>query len=200
MTTIGVLALQGDFREHRETMERLRVATREVRLPRDLDGLDGLIIPGGESTTIVRLMRSSGLLEPLQTLAREGFPMWGTCAGMILLAKRLDETGIPALQAMDITVRRNAFGRQVDSFEADLSFPALGDVPFHAVFIRAPIIDRAGPGVEVLARLPDGAIVAAREGRLLATSFHPELTGDPRFHKLLATMAAEFARERAASK
>ena len=153
MPRIGVLALQGDFREHREAMERLQVAAGEVRLPRDLDGLDGLIIPGGESTTIVRLLRSSGLLEPLQTLAREGFPMWGTCAGMILLAKRLDETGIPALQAMDITVRRNAFGRQVDSFEAELSVPILGDVPFHAVFIRAPIIEDVGTKVEVLSRL-----------------------------------------------
>ena len=190
MSKIGVLALQGDFREHRETMERLRVATREVRLPRDLDGLDGLIIPGGESTTIARLMRSSGLLEPLQTLAREGFPMWGTCAGMILLAKRLDETGIPALQAMDITVRRNAFGRQVDSFEADLSFPALGDVPFHAVFIRAPIIEDVGPGVEVLARLTDGTAVAALQACLLATAFHPELTPDTRLHQFFLNLAS----------
>ena len=183
MPKIGVLALQGDFREHREAMERLQVSTSEVRLPRDLDRLDGLIIPGGESTTIVRLLKGSGLLEPLQTLAREGFPMWGTCAGMILLAKRLDETGIPALQAMDITVRRNAFGRQVDSFEADLSIPALGDVPFHAVFIRAPIIEDVGPAVDILARLPDGTPVAAREGRLLATAFHPELSDDSRVQR-----------------
>ena len=183
MPRIGVLALQGDFREHREAMERLQVAAGEVRLPRDLDGLDGLIIPGGESTTIVRLLRSSGLLEPLQTLAREGFPMWGTCAGMILLAKRLDETGIPALQAMDITVRRNAFGRQVDSFEAELSVPILGDVPFHAVFIRAPIIEDIGTNVEVLSRLSNGTPVAAQEGRLLVTAFHPELTSDLRFHR-----------------
>ena len=190
MPRIGVLALQGDFREHREAMERLQVAAGEVRLPRDLDGLDGLIIPGGESTTIVRLLRSSGLLEPLQTLAREGFPMWGTCAGMILLAKRLDETGIPALQAMDITVRRNAFGRQVDSFEADLSIPAVGDVPFHAVFIRAPIIEDVGPGVTVLARLNDGTPVAALQERLLATAFHPELTPDNRFHQFFLNLAS----------
>ena len=184
MATIGVLALQGDFREHREVLQRMGSDVREVRLPRDLDGLDGLIIPGGESTTIVRLMHSSGLLEPLRKLASDGFPMWGTCAGMILLAKRLDETGMPALQAMDITVRRNAFGRQVDSFEADLSIPALGDDPFHAVFIRAPIIEEVGPAVEVLARLADGTPVAARERRLLATAFHPELTSDIRLHRL----------------
>jgi 5'-phosphate synthase pdxT subunit len=184
MATIGVLALQGDFREHREAMERLRVPTREVRLPRDLTGLDGLIVPGGESTTIVRLMRTSGLFETLRQYAVQGFPMWGTCAGMILLAKRLDETGIPALQVMDMTVRRNAFGRQVDSFEADLAIPVLGDDPFHAVFIRAPVIEDVGPAVEILARLPDGTPVAARERRLLATAFHPELTSDLRLHRL----------------
>jgi 5'-phosphate synthase pdxT subunit len=183
MTTIGVLALQGDFREHREAMERLHVATSEVRLPRDLAGLDGLIIPGGESTTIVRLMRTSGLLDTLRQNAAQGFPMWGTCAGMILLARRLDETGIPALQAMDMTVRRNAFGRQVDSFEADLTIPVLGADPFHAVFIRAPIIEDVGTTVEVLSRLPNGTPVAAQEGRLLATAFHPELTSDLRFHR-----------------
>jgi 5'-phosphate synthase pdxT subunit len=183
MTSIGVLALQGDFREHREAMERLRVSTSEVRLPRDLDGLDGLIIPGGESTTIVRLMRTSGLMDTLQQHAAQGFPMWGTCAGMILLAKRLDETGIPALQAMDMKVRRNAFGRQVDSFEADLTIPVLGADPFHAIFIRAPIIEDVGPTIEVLARLPNGTPVAAREGRLLATAFHPELTQDLRLQR-----------------
>jgi len=164
-------------------LRRMGLDPQEVRLPDHLDGLDGLIIPGGESTTIVRLMGSSGLLEPLQTLARDGFPIWGTCAGMILLAKRLDETGMPALQAMDITVRRNAFGRQVDSFETDVPIPALGGDPFHAVFIRAPIIEEVGPAVEVLARLADGTPVAAREGRLLATAFHPELTSDTRLHR-----------------
>ena len=184
MATIGVLALQGDFREHGETLRRMGSDAPEVRLPRDLDRLDGLILPGGESTTIVRLMRSSGLLEPLRTLARDGFPIWGTCAGMILLAKRLDVTGVPALQAMDITVRRNAFGRQVDSFETDVPIAALGGGPFHAVFIRAPIIDAVGPAVEVLARLADGTPVAARERRLLATAFHPELTPDDRLHRL----------------
>jgi len=183
MATIGVLALQGDFREHREVLEGLGAVVHEVRLQKDLERLDGLVIPGGESTTIVRLMRTSHLLEPLRRLAADNFPIWGTCAGMILLAKRLDDTGIPALEAMDIAVRRNAFGRQVDSFEADLFVPVLGDQPFHAVFIRAPIIEAVGPGVEVLARLPDGAPVAARQGQLLATAFHPELTSDHRFHQ-----------------
>lgn len=193
MATIGVLALQGDFREHREVLERLGAVAPEVRLPKDLEGLDGLIIPGGESTAIVRLMRTSGLLDPLRKMAADDFPMWGTCAGMILLAKRLDETGMPALEAMDIAVRRNAFGRQVDSFEADLSVPLLGDLPFRAVFIRAPVIADVGPGVEVLARLPDGAPVAARQGRLLATAFHPELTSDHRFHQFFLQRIAQQA-------
>ncbi len=184
MSTIGVLALQGDFREHVETLRRMGLNAPEVRLPRDLDRLDGLIVPGGESTTIVRLMRSTGLLEPLRSRAQDAFPIWGTCAGMIVLAKRLDETGLPGLQAMDITVRRNAFGRQADSFETDLPIAALGGAPFHAVFIRAPIIEAAGPGVEIIARLADGTPVAAREGRLLATAFHPELTADTRLHRL----------------
>lgn len=183
MATIGVLALQGDFREHREVLERLGVAAPEVRLPKDLEGLDGLIIPGGESTTIVRLMRTSHLLDPLRRLAGDGFPIWGTCAGMILLAKRLDDTGVPALDAMDMAVRRNAFGRQVDSFEANLHVPVLGEPLYRAVFIRAPIIEDVGPAVEVLARLPDGVPVAARQGHLLATAFHPELTSDDRFHR-----------------
>jgi 5'-phosphate synthase pdxT subunit len=183
MARIGVLALQGDFREHREVLERLQIPASEVRTPRELDGLDGLIIPGGESTTIIRLMLTSGLLGPLQRLSSAGFPIWGTCAGMILLAKRLDETGTPALQVMDIIVRRNAFGRQVDSFETDLPIAGIPGGPFRAIFIRAPIIEAVGPGVEVLARLNNGTIVAARQGRLLATAFHPELTADPRVHR-----------------
>jgi len=190
VATIGVLALQGDFQEHCGMLQRLGVLAPEVRVPRELEGLDGLIIPGGESTTIVRLMRTSNLLEPLRRLAADGFPIWGTCAGMILLAKRLDETGIPALEAMDIRVRRNAFGRQVDSFEADLHVPALADSPYHAVFIRAPIIEDVGPNVEVLTRLPGGTPVAAREGRLLATAFHPELTSDLRFHRYFIEQVA----------
>ena len=183
MTSVGVLALQGDFREHREMLDGLRVPSCEVRTPRELEDVDGLIIPGGESTTIVKLLATSGLLEILQRKACEGFPVWGTCAGMILLARRLDATGIPALQAMDITVRRNAFGRQVDSFEADLDIAGLDGGPFHAVFIRAPVIEAVGPDVEVLAWLPDGRPVAARQGHLLATAFHPELTNDPRLHR-----------------
>ncbi len=193
MATIGVLALQGDFREHREVLERLEIAAPEVRLPKDLEGLDGLIIPGGESTTIIRLMRTSDLLDPLRKLAGDGFPIWGTCAGMILLAKRLDDTGIPALDAMDMAVRRNAFGRQVDSFEADLHVPVLGEPLFRAVFIRAPIIEDVGPDVEVLARLPDGVPVAARQGHLLATAFHPELTSDDRFHRYFLEQLARQA-------
>jgi pyridoxal 5'-phosphate synthase pdxT subunit len=180
---IGVLALQGDFREHREMLEGMGLSSREVRTPRELDGVRGLIIPGGESTTIVKLLGTSGLLDVLRSRAQEGFPIWGTCAGMILLARRLDETGTPALQAMDIAVRRNAFGRQVDSFEADLDVAGLPGGPFRAVFIRAPIIEAVGPGVEVLAHLPDGRPVAARQGHLLATAFHPELTQDSRLHR-----------------
>jgi 5'-phosphate synthase pdxT subunit len=190
MPTIGVLALQGDFREHQEALVRLGVAAPEVRLPKDVVGLDGLIIPGGESTTIAKLMRSSGLLDPLRNMAAEGFPMWGTCAGMILLAKRLDETGTPAVQAMDIAVRRNAFGRQVDSFESDLTVAGLAGGSFRAVFIRAPIIEQVGPGVEVLARLPDGTPVAALQDRLLATAFHPELTPDTRLHQFFLNLAS----------
>jgi 5'-phosphate synthase pdxT subunit len=183
MTTIGVLALQGDFREHREMLQGMGVASRDVRTPRELEGVRGLIIPGGESTTIVKLLGTSGLLEVLCRRAREGFPVWGTCAGMILLAKELDATGVPALQAMDITIRRNAFGRQADSFEADLDVTGLPGGPFRAVFIRAPVIEAVGPGVEVLAHLPDGRPVAARQGHLLATAFHPELTTDSRLHR-----------------
>jgi 5'-phosphate synthase pdxT subunit len=190
MASIGVLALQGDFREHREVLEGMGIRAPEVRVPRELAGLAGLIIPGGESTTIAKLLGTSDLLEPLRKLAGGGFPIWGTCAGMILLAKRLDATGIPALEAMDIGVRRNAFGRQVDSFEADLSIGALGAPPYRAIFIRAPIITDVGPGVEVVASLPDGSPVAAREGRLLASSFHPELTADRRFHRYFVEQVA----------
>ena len=195
MTTIGVLALQGDFREHREMLAGMGVVSCEVRTPRELDGVRGLIIPGGESTTIVKLLGTSGLLNVLQQKAGEGFPVWGTCAGMILLAKRLDETGIPALQAMDITVCRNAFGRQVDSFEADLDVAGLEGGPFHAVFIRAPVIEAVGPEVEVLASLSDGRPVAARQGHLLATAFHPELTRDSRLHRLFVERIAGWGRQ-----
>ncbi|HEY6042847.1 MAG TPA: pyridoxal 5'-phosphate synthase glutaminase subunit PdxT, partial [Anaerolineae bacterium] len=184
---IGVLALQGDFREHIEMLRSLGAEAREVRLPRELEGLDGLIIPGGESTTIGKLATEYGLIEPIRAMALAGKRIWGTCAGMIVLAK---DVGVrqPLVGVMDVRVKRNAFGRQVDSFETDLDVPVLATVengtrprPFHAVFIRAPLMESVGAGVQVLAKLEDGTIVAARQGNLLATSFHPELTGDSRF-------------------
>ena len=194
--TIGVLALQGDFAEHIEMLATLGVDTVEVRLPAQLAEIDALIIPGGESTTITRLLDIYELREPIARLGREGLPIWGTCAGAIVLAKTATDLDRPNLALMDIDVSRNAFGRQVDSFEADVEIEGFTGGPFHCVFIRAPRIDRAGADVEVLAKLDDGTIVAAREGRLLATSFHPELTGDARFHRLVADLAAARHRER----
>ncbi len=189
---IGVLALQGAFIEHEQALWRIGVEPREVRLPRDLERVDGLIIPGGESTTIGKLAVQYELVEPIRRLAAQGRPVWGTCAGMILMARDAGRAQ-PLLGLMNVTVRRNAFGRQVDSFEADLDVPALATPhdgrPFHAIFIRAPLLEAAGSGVEVLARLPDGTIVAAQQGRMLATSFHPELAGDDRFHRYLAALA-----------
>ena len=193
---IGVLAVQGDFAEHIELLRRIGVEPVEVRLPEHLGAIDALIIPGGESTTITRLLDIYGLRAPIKRLGRAGMPIWGTCAGAIVLAKGAGDLDRPSLGLMSIDVRRNAFGRQVDSFEADLDVGALGDVPFHAIFIRAPVIHHAGDGVEVLAMLADGTIVAAREGHLLATSFHPELTDDPRFHQLLAAIAERSRRDR----
>ena len=184
---IGVLALQGDFVEHIEMLKRAGVAGIEVRLPRDLVEIDGLIIPGGESTSIGKLAVLYDLIEPIRKLA-ETQPVWGTCAGAIFLSKDVHHQQ-PVLGLMDIVVRRNAFGRQLDSFEIDLDVPALaagvGDEPrpFHAIFIRAPLIEGVSADAEVLATLPDGRIVAVRERNLLATSFHPELTGDDRFHR-----------------
>ncbi len=190
---IGVLALQGDFAEHIVTLKRLGAEGVEVRLPKDLDGLDGLIIPGGESTTIGKLAVLYDLMEPLRQFAQSR-PVWGTCAGAIFLSKDARRNQ-PLLSVMDITVARNAFGRQVDSFEIDLDVPALTRTngtqaphPFHAVFIRAPLIESVGPGVDVLAKLPDGRIVAARQKNLLATSFHPELTRDDRFHRYFLSL------------
>lgn len=186
MRRVGVLALQGAFIEHEKALRELGAEVTEVRLPEELEGLEGLIVPGGESTTIGKLAVAYGLVEPLRQLAGQGFPIWGTCAGMILLAKRIvGNEDQPLIGAMDIVVRRNAFGRQVDSFVESLDIPALDGkgAPFPAVFIRAPMIEQAGPGVEVLARLPEGPIVAARQGNLLATAFHPELTEDRRFHR-----------------
>ena len=187
---IGVLALQGDFEEHSAVLQRLGVGASEVRLPSQLDGLDGLIIPGGESTTISRLMHEWDLVEPIRRRAQEGMAIWGTCAGAILLAERAGDLDREGLRLMDITVRRNAFGRQVESFEAALEVPVLGPPPFRAVFIRAPVIEDAGARAEVLASLAGGSIVAARQGALLATSFHPELTNDTRFHEYFLTLAS----------
>lgn len=192
---IGVLALQGDFAEHIAVLQRLGVKAVEVRLPSHLEGLDALIIPGGESTTITRLLDMYELREPIRRLGLVGLPIWGTCAGAIVLAKQATDLDRPNLALMDIDVRRNAFGRQVDSFEEDLQISGIEGAPFHAVFIRAPGIDRAGEGVEVLAALDDGTIVAAREGHLLATSFHPELTGDDRFHGLLVSLGRDHQRK-----
>lgn len=195
---IGVLALQGAFIEHVHKLQRLGVEAREVRLPEDLEGIDGLIIPGGESTTIGKLIDRFALRGPILDLARSGAPVWGTCAGMILLGKEVDaDTRAreqPLLELMDIGVRRNAFGTQLDSFETELEFPALGPEPLPAVFIRAPIISRVGPGVEVLASLPDGRPVAARQANFLATSFHPELTADTRLHAWFAGLARRASR------
>ncbi|MCS7207810.1 MAG: pyridoxal 5'-phosphate synthase glutaminase subunit PdxT [Dehalococcoidia bacterium] len=187
---VGVLALQGDFLEHRQVLEALGAEVVEVRLPQDLHGVEGLIIPGGESTTIARLLDALDMRAPLVQRIREGMPTWGTCAGMILLAKRLREDRPIPLGVMDIVVARNAFGRQVDSFEADLAIEGLEGGPFRAVFIRAPVLLWAGPEVRILARLPDGTPVAARQGSLLATAFHPELTADLRLHQWFLDMVS----------
>ncbi len=184
--TIGILALQGDFREHEETLRRIGAPTQQVRLPKHLAQIDRLIIPGGESTTLGKLMVLYNLLDPIRERARRGMPLWGTCAGAILMAKHIAEgrpEGQPALALMNITARRNAFGRQLDSFEANLSILPIGEEPLRAVFIRAPLLEAPGAEVAVLATLEDGRIVAVQQGRLLATCFHPELTGDERFHR-----------------
>jgi 5'-phosphate synthase pdxT subunit len=191
---IGVLALQGDFIEHISTLQRLDIAVRQVRLPDQLEDLDGLIIPGGESTTFGKLAVHYGLMEPLRQFAAKK-AVWGTCAGAIFLSKDAHRPQ-PLLQLMDITVARNAFGRQVASFETDLVVPALrqvdaSDRPFHAVFIRAPLIEAVYGQAQVLASLPDGRIVAAQQGHWLATSFHPELTGDDRFHRYFAWLVSQ---------
>ncbi|GAB4323474.1 MAG: pyridoxal 5'-phosphate synthase glutaminase subunit PdxT [Dehalococcoidia bacterium] len=188
---VGVLALQGDFKEHRAILEEMGHGTREIRKPAQLDGLDALIIPGGESTTMARLILSNGFQEPLRAFCRSGRPVWGTCAGAILLARQVDNLDRPGIEVMDISVRRNAFGRQVDSFEANLDVTGMAGGPFHAVFIRAPIIESVTSPAEAIARLDDGTIVAARQRNLLATSFHPELTRDHRFHELFLGLEAE---------
>ncbi len=187
---IGVLALQGAFIEHIQMLAQLGIEAVEVRLPAHLAGLDGLIIPGGESTTIGKLADSYGLIEPLRLFAKAK-PTWGTCAGMIFLAKDIGIDEQPILAAMDIQVNRNAFGRQIDSFETDLSIEGLGGEPFHAVFIRAPVVTQADETVSVLARLDDGRIAAVRQGHLLATAFHPELTADLRLHAYFCGIVTE---------
>lgn len=178
---VGVLALQGAFIEHEKALRGLGADAREVRLPEQLEGLDALIIPGGESTTIGKLAVTFGLLEPLRDFAQNR-PVWGTCAGMIMLAKDIGRDQ-PLIGVMDIQVNRNAFGRQVDSFETDLAVPEIGAEPFHAVFIRAPLVTGVADHVQVLARLDEGGIVAVRQGHWLATAFHPELTDDNRLHR-----------------
>jgi pyridoxal 5'-phosphate synthase pdxT subunit len=183
MLKVGVLALQGDFREHLRALDSVGASARTVRLPRDLEGLDGLVIPGGESTTMRRLMGAYNLSEPLRAFAQAGKAVYGTCAGCIILAREVDGEEPPELALMDIAVSRNAYGRQVDSFESEVAAPAIGPAPLHAVFIRAPRIERIGPNVEALARAEDGTVVAARQGHLLVTTFHPELTEDYRVHR-----------------
>ncbi len=189
---IGVLALQGAFIEHEKMLQRLNVEAAEVRLPRDLEDVDGVIIPGGESTTIGKLAVQYQLIEPLRELARSGKPLWGTCAGLIFMAKEVGRDQ-PVLGLMDVTVQRNAFGRQVDSFEADINLKGIdSDKPFHAIFIRAPLIESVGDNVEVLAYVEKNdaqVIVAARQDNLLVTSFHPELSDDDRFHRYFLRMA-----------
>jgi len=181
---IGVLAAQGAFAEHIATLHKLQVEAMPVRLPLELSGLDGLIIPGGESTSISHLMLAYNLMSEIRNLAKNVLPIFGTCAGMILLANRIsDSDGLEPIGVMDLTIRRNAFGRQVDSFETELKIPVLGEKPFPGVFIRAPLIEQVGSKAEIIASLADGTIVAARQEKLLAAAFHPELTDDLRFHQ-----------------
>jgi pyridoxal 5'-phosphate synthase pdxT subunit len=186
---IGVLALQGDFEEHRICLQRLGVDAREVRLPSELNELNGLIIPGGESTTIGKLATDYCLVEPILDFAKSGV-VWGTCGGLVLMAKDVGMSQ-PTLGLIDMTVERNAFGRQVDSFEENLEIENLHGGPFRGVFIRAPRVIRVGPGVKILCKLKDGSIVAVRQGRFLATSFHPELTNDSRLHEYFLEMISK---------
>ena len=193
---IGVLALQGDFIEHISLLKNLGVKAITVRKPDQLDSLSGLIIPGGESTTMMNLIRSFTFLQPLRELAKAGLPIMGTCAGMVLLAKKVSNSNMGTLSLMDIEVKRNAFGRQVDSFEAELDIPLLGNEPFPAIFIRAPLIDKNGPGVEILSRLASGAAAAASQGNILALAFHPELSGDTRLHRYFLETVASYRLEK----
>jgi len=188
---IGVLAVQGAFAEHIAMLHKLKVEALPVRLPSELEGMDGLVIPGGESTSISLLIAAYKLDGEVRRLAKEGLPVFGTCAGMILLAREISDSDVEPLGLMDITVRRNAFGRQKDSFEEELAIPVLGEKPFLGIFIRAPLIEQVNGKTEVLTRLGDGTIVAARQGKLLAAAFHPELTDDLRFHQYFLDIAAE---------
>ncbi len=190
---IGVLAVQGAVRPHVDAVRAVGGEPIEVRLPRDLVDLDALILPGGESTTMRKLIDAYGLREPIASLARGGAPLLGTCAGMILLAERIADGDDPVFPLLDLEVRRNGYGRQLDSFEADLDVPAIGEAPLHGVFIRAPFVTDVGPRAEILARDPDGTPVAVRQGRILATAFHPELTDDTRLHRLLLEMVGRGA-------
>ncbi len=182
---VGVLALQGDFREHLAVLRGLGAEATPVRRPAELDGIDGLVIPGGESTVMDKLSRAFGLAEPLKERIADGMPVYGTCAGLIMLADRVLDAieGQQTLGGLDVTVRRNAFGSQLDSFETDLDVPALGDEPVHAVFIRGPIVEAVGERSTPLTALEDGRVVAVEQGNLLGTAFHPEITGETRFHR-----------------
>ena len=188
MEKVGVLAIQGDFAEHCKIFRDLGVQAPEIRLPDQLDAVDGLVIPGGESTTITKLMDIYGLVDPIKQFVQSGKPLWGTCAGMIVSSRQVVGDVLVPMDLIDLDVRRNAFGSQIDSFEADLPIPAIGDPPFHAVFIRAPWIERMGPDVELISRLQDGTPVAARQDNVLVTSFHPELTDDTRIHNMFLRM------------
>lgn len=185
---VGILALQGAVREHADAVRAIGAEPVLVRLPADLEGVEALILPGGESTTMRRLIDRYGLREPIMAMAAAGRPMLGTCAGMILLSSRASNGDEPVLPLLDVTIQRNAYGRQLDSHEADVAMPALGDAPLHGVFIRAPVVAETGPGVEVLARDEQGRAIAVRQGRVLATAFHPELTDDRRLHRMLLGM------------
>jgi pyridoxal 5'-phosphate synthase pdxT subunit len=188
---VGVLALQGAVREHLDALREIGAEPVAVRLPQDLEGLDALVLPGGESTTMRRLIDRYGLRQPILAMAGRGAPMLGTCAGMILMARRTNDDDEPVLGMLDVAVERNAYGRQLDSFEMEIDMPSLGTQPLHGVFIRAPVVAEVGPGVEVLARDADGRPIAVRQGKVLATAFHPELTGDRRLHRLLLELVGE---------
>lgn len=179
---IGVLALQGAVAEHIRVLTDLNIEAVPIRLPSDLDNLEALVLPGGESTTISKLLSDYGLMEPIRGLAHRGLPMLGTCAGMVLLARKVSDSNLEPFGVVDIEIKRNAFGRQIDSFETELSIPVLGDKTFHGIFIRAPIVENVAPSVEVLCQLGNNA-VAVRQGKIVACAFHPELTQDLRLHK-----------------